>query len=65
MPSPGTKSIQAQKAAAVRWGKPAADLAREYAAASIADYIQRVVATAPPLTEDQRTRLAGLLGVVA
>ncbi|WP_344054452.1 hypothetical protein [Microbacterium lacus] len=34
---------------------------RDLRAARIEDYIQRVVATAPPLTADQRSRLAALL----
>jgi hypothetical protein len=34
---------------------------RELAEAKIADYIRRVVDAAPPLTDEQRTRLAELL----
>jgi hypothetical protein len=34
---------------------------RDLAAAKIADYVERVVSTAPPLTEDQRARIATLL----
>ena len=34
---------------------------RDLAAANIESYISRVVAEAPPLTEDQRHRLAALL----
>jgi hypothetical protein len=34
---------------------------RDLAAAKIADYIERTVASAPPLTDDQRNRIAALL----
>lgn len=34
---------------------------RDHAAAKIAAYIERVVASAPPLTDDQRLQLATLL----
>ena len=34
---------------------------RDLAAAKIADYVQRVVATCPPLTDGQRDRIAALL----
>jgi hypothetical protein len=36
------------------------DLRRQYVEAKIAAYVQRVVAEAPPLTEDQKTRLRSL-----
>jgi hypothetical protein len=36
------------------------DLRRQYVEAKIAAYVQRVVAEAPPLTEDQRSRLRSL-----
>jgi hypothetical protein len=38
---------------------------RALAAAKIADFIQRTVATAPPLTAEQRDRLAGLFRVAS
>jgi hypothetical protein len=38
-----------------------ADARRDLAAASLAEYIVKVVDAAPPLTEDQRARLATLL----
>jgi hypothetical protein len=46
-----------------RTGDPisAADKRRDYAAAKLEDYISRIVAEAPPLTEDQRSRIAALL----
>ena len=37
------------------------DLAREFKEARLAQYIDRVVRSAPPLTEEQRGRLASLL----
>jgi hypothetical protein len=36
------------------------DLRRQYVTAKIAAYVHRVVAEAPPLTEDQKTRLRSL-----
>jgi hypothetical protein len=49
--------------ASKRTGDPisAADKRRDYAAAKLEDYIRRVVKTAPPLTDDQRIRIATLL----
>lgn len=38
---------------------------RDLAAAKLEDYIARVVAAAPPLTTEQRSRIASLLGVAA
>lgn len=37
------------------------DLRRDYAAARLADHIDQALATAPPLTPEQRTRLALVL----
>lgn len=42
-----------------------AEAKRDLAAAKIADYVQKVVASAPPLSDEQLTRLAGLLRVGA
>ncbi|MGE9806927.1 hypothetical protein [Janibacter sp. G1551] len=64
MPESGnsTRSLQGRAAAAKRWKSPNSDaLARDLAAARIADYIKRVVDAAPPLTPEQRDRLAVLL----
>jgi len=66
MPAPGTastiRSLQGQSAAAHRWDSPNKDdLAREYAAARIAAYVERTVSSAPPLTTEQRDKLALLL----
>ena len=68
MPSQGTTStrrrLQAQKAAAHKYGHPnEAALSRDYAAATLEDFIERTLSTAPPLTEDQTRRLAALLEV--
>lgn len=60
-----TPVLQARsaKAVAVRRGDRAAaeEATRDLAAAKIAQYIERVVADAPPLTDSQRSRLAALL----
>jgi hypothetical protein len=37
------------------------DARRKLAEANISDYVERVLASAPPLSEEQRTRLAELL----
>ena len=42
-------------------GRDHSDLKRDLAAANLEAYIARVVAEAPPLTIEQRRRLAGLL----
>jgi hypothetical protein len=49
--------------ASKRTGNPtsAASKRRDYAAAKLEDYIRRVVETAPPLTQDQRSRIAALV----
>ena len=53
------RSLQAKHAAAVRWDKPNQDdTARNLAEAKLAAYIERTVAAAPPLTAEQRDRLA-------
>lgn len=65
MSAPGTsavRSLQGKSAAARRWDLPNKDdLAREYAVARLADYIKRTVDAAPPLSTEQRDRLALLL----
>jgi hypothetical protein len=66
MPAQGTTSplasLQARKAASERWSRPDRDdVAREYAAAKLADYIKRTVDAAPPLSDEQRRHLAALL----
>jgi hypothetical protein len=39
------------------------DLRRQYVEAKIEAYVQRVVAEAPPLTEDQKNRLRSLFSM--
>jgi hypothetical protein len=39
------------------------DLRRQYVEAKIEAYVQRVVAEAPPLTEDQKNRLRSLFSI--
>lgn len=59
---PTMRVLQSRHAAARRWHRPEADdLAREMAAAKLADYIRRTVDAAPTLTTEQRDRLALLL----
>jgi hypothetical protein len=41
--------------------KQVVDARRDFAAAKIADYIAKVVAEAPPLTDEQRVRICALL----
>lgn len=56
------RSAQAKHAAAVRWHKPnQTETGRDFAFARLEDYIQRIVADAPPLTDEQRSKLAVLL----
>jgi hypothetical protein len=69
-PSPSVASSRAKVAGltlGVRTGKRQPDdpellnAKRGLAAANIADYIERALAAAPPLSDEQRTRLAELL----
>jgi hypothetical protein len=41
------------------------EIRRDLAAAKLEQYIERVVSEAPPLTDEQRDRLAGLLNGAA
>jgi hypothetical protein len=60
--SPATRHLQARKAAADRYNHPdREDLARDFAAAKLADEISQTVAKFPPLTDEQCSRLARLL----
>jgi hypothetical protein len=57
-----SRELQAKNAAAKRWDKSDRDdIAREYATQRITDYIEKVLGEAPPLTDEQRTKLAELL----
>lgn len=63
MPNPERRRLRGQIAAASRH-HPDTDLRplrRDLAAEKLADYIAEVVAEAPPLTDDQVDRIAGLL----
>ena len=65
MPENGNLSVrsaQARHAAAVRWRKPnQAETARDLAYVRLDEYIRQIVESAPPLTSDQRAKLALLL----
>lgn len=66
MPRPAPTSpkrvAQAKHAAAVRWHRPDQDeTARDFAAEAIAEYVERYLADAPPLTDDQVARVVALL----
>lgn len=66
MPS-NARIAQGRHAAAVRWGHPnKSEIERDYLAAKVEAYVSRVLADAPPLTNEQRERIAALLapGVV-
>ena len=55
-------SAHGRHAAAVRWGHAnQVETARDLAAERLAEYVERVVANAPPLTPAQRDRIAALL----
>lgn len=41
-----------------------AELRRDYAAAKLAENLEKWIATAPPLTEEQKQRLASIVGAV-
>lgn len=60
---PNVAKARSLKAVAHRRGDQAAILeaGRELAAAKLEVYIQRTIESAPPLTPEQRDRLAGLL----
>ena len=63
MPSP-VQTLKGRMAVAHRDHAPDSpevlELRRDLAAEKIAQYVQAIVASAPPLTADQRTRLAAL-----
>lgn len=62
MPSPVLQARARLGVAARTRDLPQIETARRnLAAAKLEDYVARVVAEAPPLTEDQRTRIAALL----
>jgi hypothetical protein len=60
--SPSLRRSTARAGAAARWHKPdIEDARRELAAERISSFVQRVLADAPPLSDEQRDRLALLL----
>ncbi len=60
--SPQLRKASARAGAAVRHGHPDADAARaDLAVERITSYVERVVASAPELSAEQRDRLALLL----
>lgn len=63
---PARRSLQSKHAAARRWHtSDADDLGRTLAEARLADYITRVVNSAPKMTAEQCDRLAVMLRPVA
>lgn len=60
---PEIRSAACRVARATKAGDPTAeaDARRELAEAKIADYVRRCLAAAPPLSDEQRTRLAELI----
>lgn len=60
MPSSVSK-LAARNAANKRWGRKDDDTARQLAEARITDYVSKVVASAPPLTDSQVHRISALL----
>lgn len=61
--SPERRQLRARKGVAVRLGHhdEAQRLDTEIRTAKLEDYIRRVVDAAPPLTDEQRDRIAALL----
>jgi hypothetical protein len=60
--SPTLRRSAARAGAAARWGHASVNESRrDLAAERIASYVERVLAEAPPLTNDQRARLSMLL----
>ena len=56
------RSVLARRTGVLGPDDPAtAEARRDYAAERLADHVREVVDSAPPLTEDQRRRLAELL----
>ncbi|MGO1511594.1 MAG: hypothetical protein ACTHW4_13610 [Actinomycetales bacterium] len=55
--------LRAQLGASARHrpGEDRTDLKREFVTEKLARYVERVVAEAPPLTDEQRQRIADLL----
>ena len=58
---PAVRRLAARKAAQSRWNGTTSETASALAEAQLTAHIKRVVDQAPPLTDEQRTRLAALL----
>jgi hypothetical protein len=65
MHDPIIAKAKSELAVDVRLGRDATESRRRLAEANLAAYIKRVVENAPPLSNDQRDRLATLLRGVA
>jgi hypothetical protein len=64
MPISTKRSALGRHAASVRWQRDdQIETARDLAAARIEEYVERVVSTAPPLTDEQAARIVRLLGL--
>jgi hypothetical protein len=60
--TPKARRLQAKSAAAIRWDHPNKDdIAREYAEQRLVEFVTKVVAEAPPQTDEQRDRIAAIL----
>jgi hypothetical protein len=60
--TPKLRRLQGENASAIRWNHPKKDeIARAYAEERLVDFISKVVAEAPPLTDAQRDRIASIL----
>ena len=52
-----SRKLQARKASAKRWNLPNQEaIAADYAEQRIAEYIEKILDDAPPLSEEQRTK---------
>lgn len=64
MPTTPKRSALGRHAASVRWQRDdQIETARDLAAARIEEYVERIVSSAPPLTDEQATRIVRLLGL--
>lgn len=59
--NPEIRTLSARKAALVRHRGNSTETAAALAVEQLAEYVKRVVAQAPPLTAEQRDRIAALL----
>ncbi len=59
--NPAQRKLRATIACAASRGNPAAEARQQFKAMGAEEYIRRLVDDAPPLTDEQRRRLAVLL----